>query len=61
MTGLLVVRCCFSGSFKKHQDGSMGSTAGGKVFVWGCNSDGRLGLGHDRTEPLPVIVPWHRW
>ncbi|CAL1140453.1 unnamed protein product [Cladocopium goreaui] len=38
------------------KDGSMGSTAGGKVFVWGANSDGRLGLGHDRNEPLPVPV-----
>eukprot|EP00438_Fugacium_kawagutii_P008442 Skav217423 [mRNA] locus=scaffold1729:18976:22738:+ [translate_table: standard] len=42
-------------------DGSMGSTAGGKVFVWGCNSDGRLGLGHDRSGfTVPVIVAWQQ-
>eukprot|EP00913_Durusdinium_trenchii_P025566 g23996.t1 len=34
----------------------MGSTSGGKVYVWGCNSDGRLGLGHDRNELVPVLV-----
>lgn len=38
------------------KDGSMGSTSGGKVYVWGCNSDGRLGLGHDRNELVPVLV-----
>ena len=34
----------------------MGSTAGGKVYVWGCNASGRLGLGHDRNELAPVLV-----
>ena len=36
----------------------MGSTSGGKVYVWGCNSDGRLGLGHDRNELVPVLATW---
>ena len=39
------------------KDSSMGSTSGGKVYVWGCNSDGRLGLGHDRNEWAPVLEP----
>lgn len=39
------------------KDSSMGSTSGGKVYVWGCNSDGRLGLGHDRNEWAPVLAP----
>ncbi|CAJ1342480.1 unnamed protein product [Effrenium voratum] len=42
--------------FVSAKDGSMGSTAGGKVYVWGCNASGRLGLGHDRNELAPVLV-----
>ncbi|CAE7643215.1 UVR8 [Symbiodinium sp. CCMP2592] len=43
--------------FVSAKDSKMGSTSGGKVYVWGCNAEGRLGLGHDEDSVLvPVVV-----
>ncbi len=37
---------------------TMALTASGKVFAWGNNSNGMLGLGHDSTVPNPELLYW---
>ncbi|CAE7524611.1 Herc4 [Symbiodinium sp. KB8] len=39
--------------FVSAKDSKMGS---GKVYVWGCNAEGRLGLGQDEDQLVPVVV-----
>ena len=39
---------------------SIGLSEEGKVFAWGSNVHGRLGVGHTKGSPVPIEVPFFR-